>query len=152
MTLILAWAIVESETTESWTWFAELLKLSIPEISDIVFATTIISDRGKGLVAAEKIFGKYTIRAYCAFHICQNLVSKHGKVTEGFFWAIAKASTEAEFDEAMAELKKQSAGAATYLKGAKPENWARAKFKGSRYGYLTSNIVEVVDSNSLTMD
>lgn len=55
--LLLAWAIVESENTDSWTWFLVNLKAAIPE----VIGSTIISDRDKGLLAAEQIVFQDTI-------------------------------------------------------------------------------------------
>ena len=46
----LAWAIVESENKESWIWFIKHLNAAIPE----VIGMTLISDRDKGLLAAEQ--------------------------------------------------------------------------------------------------
>lgn len=51
--LLLAWAVVESENTESWTWFLTRLKHAIPQ----VLKMTLISDRDKGLRAADRILG-----------------------------------------------------------------------------------------------
>jgi len=48
--LPLAWAVVESENTESWTWFLSHLKVAIPDWVGM----TLISDRDKGLGAAEQ--------------------------------------------------------------------------------------------------
>lgn len=47
--LPLAWAIVESENKDSWTWFFQHLKAAIPE----VIGMTLISDRDNGLLSAE---------------------------------------------------------------------------------------------------
>ena len=40
---------MESENTDSWTWFLTYLKLAIPES----IGMTLISGRDKGLLAAE---------------------------------------------------------------------------------------------------
>ena len=48
-TMPLAWAVVESESTDTWTWFLENLQQCLPQIR----TATIISDRDKGLIAAE---------------------------------------------------------------------------------------------------
>ena len=64
--LPLAWAIVESENKDSWTWFFSHLKTAIPE----VLGMTMISDRDKGLLAAEQeIFGDEIQGLICCFHL-----------------------------------------------------------------------------------
>ena len=45
-----AWAVVESENKDSWTWFLSYLKKAIPESVGM----TLISDRDKGLLAGEE--------------------------------------------------------------------------------------------------
>ena len=57
-TLIHAWAVVESENTESWTQFFERLKCAIAQVLDI----TLISDRNKELLAADHILGDHVTR------------------------------------------------------------------------------------------
>ena len=64
--LPLAWAIVESENKDSWTWFFSHLKTAIPE----VLGMTMISDRDKGLLAAElEISGDEIQGLICCFHL-----------------------------------------------------------------------------------
>ena len=49
--LILVWAIVEGENSSSWQWFLANLKRAIPGIENNL---TLISDRDKGLLAADQ--------------------------------------------------------------------------------------------------
>ena len=64
--LPLAWAIVESKNKDSWTWFFSHLKTAIPE----VVGMTLISDRDKGLLAAEQeIFRDMIQSLICCFHL-----------------------------------------------------------------------------------
>ena len=80
--VLLAWAIVEGENTESWTWFLYHLKHAILQIMD----ATIMSDRDKGLINGEAILGEGIARAHCCFHLCQNFKSKFGtRLTEQYF-------------------------------------------------------------------
>ena len=62
--LILASAVVGSENTASWTWFLENLKCTIPQS----LSMTLISDRDKGLLAADTVMGNQVTRAICCFH------------------------------------------------------------------------------------
>jgi transposase-like protein len=54
-TLILAWAVVESENKESWRYFFEHLRESILEILEEM--CVLISDRDKGIATAEEELG-----------------------------------------------------------------------------------------------
>ncbi len=79
---LLAWAIVEGESAESWGFFLEHLTIAIPEVdSDI---TTIISDRDKGLAAVDDRVPS-AHRAWCCWHIAQNVRRNHGDAAEKVF-------------------------------------------------------------------
>jgi len=66
MNLPLAWTIVESENTESWTWFLTHLKEAIPESVRM----TLISNRDKGLMAVEKaVYGNSIYTLICCVHL-----------------------------------------------------------------------------------
>jgi len=66
--LILAWGLVDSENTDSWTWFLERLKRVIPQVLEATF----ISDRDKGLMAADHVLGNGINLLICCFHLHQN--------------------------------------------------------------------------------
>ena len=64
--LILAWSVLESENKASWTWYLMNLKETIPESIGI----TLISDRDKGLEAAEStVYGDTIQRLICCYHL-----------------------------------------------------------------------------------
>jgi hypothetical protein len=88
--LILAWAVVESENEDSWRYFFKNLVRAIPEISEEV--TTFISDRDKGLGAADDELGDGTIRAICAYHLMDNFTTKFSRTLKPLFWKIARAN------------------------------------------------------------
>ncbi|XP_062099143.1 uncharacterized protein LOC133805057 [Humulus lupulus] len=70
----LAYAIVEAENTDSWSWFLELLR---GEIGDTVSGQPwcIMSDRQKGLIEAVAAIPEAEHR-YCCFHIENNMIKK----------------------------------------------------------------------------
>lgn len=49
--VLLAWAVVESENKSLWSWFFLHLKTAIPQALEM----TLISDRDKGLLAADEV-------------------------------------------------------------------------------------------------
>jgi len=64
--LPLAWEVVESENTKSWTWFLSHLKTTMPNWVGM----TLIRDRDKGLLAAEQqVYGNQIYAHTCGFHL-----------------------------------------------------------------------------------
>ena len=63
--VLLAWAVVEGENSDSWTWFLYHLKHAILQI----MSATIMSDCDKGLIKGEAILGEGIVCAHCCFHI-----------------------------------------------------------------------------------
>lgn len=137
--VLLAWAIVEGENKDSWCYFMHHLKNAIPEVTE---GCTVISDREKGLLIAIDLLGPLVTRAHCTFHLQENF-KKFGKgITDKYFWKIANAKTEAEYEIQMQLLRTEKNAAAEYLMGVDKELWVTAFFPGTRYGHTTSNIVE----------
>jgi len=134
--LILAWAVVESENTASWTWFLENLKRAIPQS----LSMTLISDRDKGLLAADTVMGNQVTRGICCFHLSQNFKQFRG--LEDLFWPIANAKTTEDYDTQLETIRQQNPAAADYLQSINPALWVTAFFPGQNYGHKTSNIVE----------
>ena len=71
--LILVWVVIESENEDSWCYFFKYLILIIPEIKEI--ETVFISDRDKGLRAANNKLGDQIIRAICAYYLIDNFTT-----------------------------------------------------------------------------
>ena len=134
-----------SETNESWRFFVEHLANALG-IHDTPL--TVISDRCKGLNNGVADFLPRAAHSYCAFHIRQNM-AKCGKAAANFVWTVANASTEHEYNEAMATLGAISPDAQAYLAKIPKEHWVRAFFPMPRYGHVTSSIAESTNSSLL---
>lgn len=139
--LLLAWAIVEAESTSSWEWFFHLLKVSIPECMEM----TLISDRDKGLLAADQVLGGGVNRLICCFHLKCNFIKRYRGVEE-HFWRIANAKSEAQYKEGMEELQRINKAAADYLAGVELSQWVTCYASGPTFGHKTSNVVESMNS------
>ena len=101
-TLMLAWAVVESENEDSWRYFFKHLAKAIPEI--IEETCVLISDRDKGIAAAEDELGDHIIRAVCCQHLKENFTSKFLRTLKPLFWEIARAPIVQKFDAAIEKL------------------------------------------------
>ncbi|KAL4574492.1 hypothetical protein LXL04_021324 [Taraxacum kok-saghyz] len=125
----LAYAVVESENTNSWTWFLENLAEDLDLTPRCNF--TFISDRQKGILPAiAKVFPAAEHR-YCLRHVYENMkLSCKDKVLEDLVWKCGKATSIPGFDKAMEYLKKVNEHAHAWLCKIPPKHWARAHFTG----------------------
>ncbi|XP_074303996.1 uncharacterized protein LOC141638481 [Silene latifolia] len=89
-----AWAVVEVENTQTWTWFLSLLMEDIEKVDGE--GLTIMSDRQKGLLEAfNTVTPKAEIR-FCARHIWANFkLQWSGTLMKESFWAAARACPRA---------------------------------------------------------
>ncbi|KAJ9541248.1 hypothetical protein OSB04_027754 [Centaurea solstitialis] len=141
-----AYAIVEAETKNSWTWFLELLgdDLDLTTRSNFTF----ISDRQKGIIPAiAKVFPSAEHR-FCVRHIHDNMkVFGRGKDLKDQVWICAAAATVPEFEQAMKTLKSMSSQAYEWLKQIPLHHWSRAHFTGrSHTDCLLNNICETFNN------
>lgn len=144
--IILAWAVVESENSDSWGWFLRHLKWDIPEVT--TEDTTVLSDRDKGLVEAVRSLGPRVFAAHCCKHLKDNFQERFKRYLIPYFWKVAKAKIALAYQDslqALREVPDQGLAAATYLEAAEPETRATALCRGRRYGHETSNCVESVN-------
>ena len=136
--LLLAWRIVESENESSWRYFLEHLRKAIPESESM----TLISDRDKGLMAADAVMGNGVARAFCCFYLKENFCKHFTRGLEPYIWRIAHARTSDSYEEALSTLHNLGPTAADYLINIAKALWVTASFPGSCYGHKTSNIIE----------
>ncbi|KAL4587589.1 hypothetical protein LXL04_000461 [Taraxacum kok-saghyz] len=139
----LAYAIVEIENFQSWTWFLTCLgdDLELDSMSNFTF----MSDRQKGLKnAIEQLFPCAEHR-YCLRHIHKNMRRWWPtKEYKDHLWKCATASTVPEFNHLMNELSIYDKSAYEYLKKISPQHWARSHFSGrATTDMLLNNICEV---------
>nr|KAJ0199300.1 hypothetical protein LSAT_V11C600321330 [Lactuca sativa] len=99
----LAYAIVETENTDSWKWFLECLGNDLDMHANSNF--TFISDRQKGLIPAIAQIFHCAEHRYCLRHIYENM-RKVWRTTEykEHLWNCAKATTIPEFETLMREF------------------------------------------------
>jgi hypothetical protein len=84
-------------------------------------------------------------------HLAENFHKKfkHSDLTM-LLWAAARATTAAEFDDAMMKMGQISEDARNWLlENAPPHHWAELYFPGKCYGHYTSNIAESLNSSIL---
>uniref|UniRef100_A0A2N9EMB4 SWIM-type domain-containing protein n=1 Tax=Fagus sylvatica TaxID=28930 RepID=A0A2N9EMB4_FAGSY len=138
----LAFAVVEAETKDSWTWF--LLQLIEDVNASSKRTLTFISDEQKGLVPTfEEVFSGMEHRL-CVRHMYNNFKKKFpGIHLKDLFWRIASATYEKQWERAMKELKEVDRQAFEWVESKPKEKWCKHKFKvHSKCDTLVNNMCE----------
>ncbi|CAI7781541.1 unnamed protein product [Closterium sp. NIES-54] len=113
---MLAWALVEGENKDSWSWFLQILLKSFLE-SPHCDDASIISDRDKGLLlAARDVLPLGIPHNFCAWHLHQNVV-KFGEAAALFYWRLVKCRLDDKWDALVAACRREFAPMANYLLG-----------------------------------
>ncbi|GAB4861938.1 hypothetical protein Ancab_037193 [Ancistrocladus abbreviatus] len=143
-----AFAVVESENRESWTYFFNCLKLAIGV--EGASHCTIISDRQKGVDPALNDVLPEAERMICCRHLYANLKSRHHLTHQRLklaFWAAAWAYSEHVFLQEMEKIRSLHKEAYNDLMDVPLHLWARHKFSPMvKCDQVTSNFVESFNS------
>ncbi|GJS26969.1 elongation factor G, III-V domain-containing protein [Tanacetum coccineum] len=136
----LAWAIVETESESSWSWFLEHLKADImtPDGKEWAF----MSDKQKGLLNAVSSIFPQAEHRLCARHIYANWYSDfRGEKLKVAFYSVAKCANEAQMQQRLDEIDNIKDGAKRSLENKDIKQWCRAFFK-------SASKCDSVDNNS----
>jgi MULE transposase domain/MuDR family transposase/SWIM zinc finger len=148
----IAFAVVDAENVDNWLWFLTTLRKSILEPHAPNYldngSLVLLSDRQKGLVnGVESVFPGLP-HGYCLRHLEENFHKQFKNVElKRLLWKAARAITKEEYDAALQDMATINPTSVTWLlEHAPPQHWAELYFPGHRYGHLTSNIAEALNS------
>ena len=125
----IAWAVVQSETTDSWLWFIKKIKhdLVLQDWNRFV----IISDRSKGLKSAMESELPNAEHRKCVKHIAENVKKNHAKkdLLKPRIWDIARSYTKSEFDYNDKKLQAYDLALYNDVMTELPKTWSRPFYK-----------------------
>ncbi|KAG9458399.1 hypothetical protein H6P81_002907 [Aristolochia fimbriata] len=142
----LAFALVEKENIDTWTWFIECLARQVVRGRSLI---CIISDRHSGIIrAVADVFPCPHRHRFCIRHIIANLKKRYSvKDLDKIVWRCASAEIVAHYDHAIQNLEEVCPGARAELtEDMSPEQWVLAYDKNMSFGKLTTNSSESVNS------
>ncbi|XP_062005900.1 uncharacterized protein LOC133723086 [Rosa rugosa] len=124
----IAWAVVEAESRETWTWFLEFLKVDL-EIHHSAHYT-FMSDKQKGLEQAIKELFPDAAHMHCVRHFHNNFKTDgfHGLELKQKLWAIARSCTINTFQEAMEDMKKSTVQGWQWCLDRPAVHWSKSYF------------------------
>ncbi|RYQ89198.1 hypothetical protein Ahy_B09g095968 isoform B [Arachis hypogaea] len=146
--LPVAFALVEGENAESWSFFLSHLRQHVTPQPGLL----VISDRHNGIKAAlEAPDGGWlppsAYRAFCIRHVAANFaLTFKGKDARRLLVNAAYAKTEVEFDYWFDILRSEDPAMCEWANRIDYSLWTQHRDDGRRFGHMTTNISECVNS------
>ncbi|CAA7044695.1 unnamed protein product [Microthlaspi erraticum] len=135
----LAYAVVDAEDEESWTWFLKKLEKILADSPTL----TIVSNRHPAIYPAMKVAYPRAVHVACIVHLARNVGSTF--VNKGLAKLVklaAYAYRVKTFNMIFDKIRSTSSECARYLEKAGMGHWTRVYCKGERYNMMTSNACE----------
>lgn len=143
----LAFGVVEEENDENWIWFLSELHELMKANTECIPELTILSNMKRGIVDGVEQSFPTAFHGYCMRLLIESFKKEfNNKKLANLFLEAANALTIFEYESIMLEIGATSQEAASWIQQLSPQLWATAYFKGTRFGQLTANIVESLDS------
>lgn len=117
----LAFGVVDEENDDNWTWFITELHNLLGVNTENMPRLTILSDRQQGIVDGVEACFPTAFHGFCMRHLSDSF-------------------------RKILEIEEVSQDAAFWIRRVPPRLWATAYFEGHKFGHLTANIVEALNS------
>lgn len=134
-----AW--VSGENKDNWSWFLQAL---LKATSSPAF---VMSDRDKGLLPAMEDVAPAIPHFVCLRHMMENFNAKfRNKVLRDDAWRLGKSLSVSSYNRRAEELKLKNPRALEWMEAVAATKWSAAHSPCPRFGTMTSNNVESVNS------
>jgi hypothetical protein len=145
--VVLAYGHSASEDSETWCWFMANCKEAYPALNSA--STVLISDQDKGLDVAARTVLPLADHVLCSLHRARNIRLRCGRLAESVFQKAAFATTEADYQAAVAAIEALPPDHRAYILSVSPERWALAKARVFRIGKTSSQLAEAFNAQFL---
>ncbi|XP_060972587.1 uncharacterized protein LOC115717985 [Cannabis sativa] len=145
---LIAFAVVDSENHNSWTYFMRKLKEAIGDVKNLAF----VLDRHQSIVhALEIVFPNAHHGGACYHHIIMNVNHKFKiDVFTNHIYTCAYTYSKSKFHREFENIRAMNVAIGQYLEEIRFEKWVRSYFPGVRYIVITSSWFE--SFNNTTKD
>ncbi|XP_073288395.1 uncharacterized protein [Primulina huaijiensis] len=143
----LAFGVVDEENDDNWMWFLFELHSLLEVNTENMPRLTILSDRQKGIVDGVEANFPTAFHGFCMRHLSESFRKEfNNTMLVNLLWEAAHVLTVNDFDTKILEIEEMSQDAAYWIRRIPPRLWATAYFEGTRFGHLTANIVESLNT------
>ncbi|KAL4284779.1 hypothetical protein GQ457_16G007700 [Hibiscus cannabinus] len=148
-TIPIAFALVPREDTDSCKFFLKKLRQYFFRNKRVC----LISDRGPGLLSAIEILGSRfrspnVEHRFCLRHVASNYHGRYKKDSERkLILRMGYELLPNKFEDMLEELKEKNNEGYNYIMGIPKEKWTNAYDGGFRYGHMTTNLAEAINSS-----
>ncbi|XP_024178075.1 uncharacterized protein LOC112183998 [Rosa chinensis] len=146
----IAYAVVEMENYETWSWFLAYLIGDLDMQND--FSYVFMSDKQKGLLDVVKDLMPNSEHRHCVRHLHNNFKVKNpGIVLKNLLWSAARDTTKIWFNKHWEDIRAVSADAIDWLnKHENSKHWSRSHFREeSKSDMLLNNLCEAFNAEIL---
>ncbi|KAJ0715308.1 putative transposase, mutator type, MULE transposase domain-containing protein [Helianthus annuus] len=127
-----AYALVEAENKDSWTWFFQLLGQDLGLNASSNF--TFVSDRQKGLIHAIDLVFPAAEHRHCLRHIHDNMKGTwKGDLYKNLLYGVSTATIVQAYEKAMQKVLAESKELHDWMLKNEPKHWCRAFFSGNNF-------------------
>ncbi|CAH2079452.1 unnamed protein product [Thlaspi arvense] len=145
--LPVALALVDVETDETWRWFLEQVKVSVPSLRPLTF----VSDREKRLESSVPEIFENAHHGYSIHYLMEDFMRSlrgpflgDGKPSLSYYLlAAARADRLDGFKVYTEQIKRVSRRAYDWVMQIDSKHWASALFEGEPYSHITSDVGEI---------
>ncbi|XP_043692138.1 uncharacterized protein LOC122642661 [Telopea speciosissima] len=143
----LAFGVVDEESDDNWMWFLSELHNLLETNTENMPRLTILSDRQKGIVDGVEANFPTAFHGFCMRHLSDSFRKEfNNTMLVNLLWEAAHSLTVIEFEAKILEIEEISQDAAYWIRRIPARLWATAYFEGTRFGHLTANIVESLNT------
>ncbi|KAF3789001.1 hypothetical protein EJ110_NYTH19800 [Nymphaea thermarum] len=122
----------------------------LPQYCDQIKRTnpgSIASVYGAGIVDGVEANFPTAFHGFCMRHLSESFRKEfNNPMLVNLLWEAAYALTVIEFEAKLLEIEEISQDAAYWIRRVPPRLWATAYFEGTRFGHLTANLVESLNT------
>lgn len=143
----LAFGVVDEENDDNWMWFLAELHNLLETNTENMPRLTILSDRQKSIADAVDANFPTAFHGFCLRHLSESFRKEfNNTMLVNLLWEAANALTLVEFENRINDIEDISQEAGYWIRRVPPRLWATAHFEGTRFGHLTANIAESLNS------
>ncbi|XP_073292264.1 uncharacterized protein [Primulina huaijiensis] len=143
----LAFGVVDEDNDENWMWFLSELHNLLETNTENMPRITILSNRQKHIVEAVESNFPTAFHGFCMLHLSESFRKEfNNSFLVNLLWEAANVLTVSDFDTKIIEIEEISHDAAYWVRRIPPRLWAVSHFEGKRFGHMTSNINDTLNS------